>query len=166
MNSTRAELRRIAKLAAASNAQSFAVCLLHSYANPRSEEQVAEVLKNLGRPLSVSHRILPEYREFERLSTTVVNAYVGPLMVEHLGRLERELPARRLRIMQSDGNAIGAELARLEPVRTILSGPAAGVVGVGQSGARFWRRSLHHLRHGRHLDRRFALRRTRQHPLA
>ncbi|MGO9061551.1 MAG: hydantoinase/oxoprolinase family protein [Candidatus Binataceae bacterium] len=124
-----AELRRVAKLAAASNAQSFAVCLLHSYANPRGEEQVAEVLKNLGRPLSVSHRILPEYREFERLSTTVVNAYVGPLMVEHLGRLERELPARRLRIMQSDGNAIGAQLARLEPVRTILSGPAAGVVG-------------------------------------
>ncbi len=124
-----AERRRIAKAAAASRAQSFAVCLLHSYANPHSEEAVAEILAPLGRPLSISHRILPEYREFERLSTTVVNAYVAPLMVEHLERLERELPARRLRIMQSDGNAIGAELARHEPVRTILSGPAAGVVG-------------------------------------
>jgi N-methylhydantoinase A len=129
MELSTAEQDRIAKLAAASRAQSFAVCLLHSYVNPRSEEAVAEILAPLGRPLSVSNRILPEYREFERLSTTVVNAYVAPLMVEHLERLERELPARRLRIMQSDGNAIGAELARMEPVRTILSGPAAGVVG-------------------------------------
>jgi N-methylhydantoinase A/oxoprolinase/acetone carboxylase beta subunit len=124
-----AELKRVAKLAAASRAESFAVCLLHSYANPLSEEAVAQVLSRLDRPLSVSHRILPEYREFERLSTTVVNAYVAPLMVAHLGRLERELPVRRLRIMQSDGNAIGADLARLEPVGTILSGPAAGVIG-------------------------------------
>ena len=91
----------------------------------------------LGKPLSVSHRILPEYREFERLSTTVVNAYVAPLMVEHLGRLERELPVRRLRIMQSDGNAIGAELARQEPVRTILSGPAAGVIGAASLARAF-----------------------------
>lgn len=132
-----AELKRIARMAAASKAHAFAVCLLHSYANPHSEERVAEILADLGRPLSVSHRILPEYREFERLSTTVVNAYVGPLMVEHLERLERELPARRLRIMQSDGNAIGAALARQEPVRTILSGPAAGVVGAASLARAF-----------------------------
>lgn len=132
-----AELKRIANIAARTRAQSFAVCLLHSYANSRSEEAVATALKRAGRPLSVSHRILPEYREFERLSTTVVNAYVAPLMGEHLGRLERELPTRRLRIMQSDGNAIGADLARLEPVRTILSGPAAGVMGAGTMGRAF-----------------------------
>jgi len=126
---TRTELGRIARLAQRSRAQSFAICLLHSYANPSGEQALAQSLKELGRPLSVSHLILPEYREFERLSTTVVNAYVAPLMVEHLGRLERELPAHRLRIMQSDGHAIGVELARQEPVRTILSGPAAGVIG-------------------------------------
>jgi N-methylhydantoinase A len=80
-------------------------------------------------PLSVSHRILAEYREFERLSTTAVNAYVAPRMSSHLGRLERDLRAARLRVMQSNGSAIGARLARDEPVRTILSGPAAGVVG-------------------------------------
>jgi N-methylhydantoinase A len=131
------ERRRIAQLAAASRAESFAVCLLHSYANPHGEEAVAEILEGQGRPLSVSHRVLPEYREFERLSTTVVNAYVAPLMVEHLARLERELPARRLRIMQSDGNAIGAGLARLEPVRTILSGPAAGVIGAASLARAF-----------------------------
>ena len=132
-----AELKRIVGLNAASRAESIAVCLLHSYANPRSEEAVAQALAALGKPLSVSHRILPEYREFERLSTTVVNAYVAPLMVEHLGRLERDLPVRRLRIMQSDGNAIGAGLARLEPVRTILSGPAAGVIGAASLARAF-----------------------------
>jgi N-methylhydantoinase A/oxoprolinase/acetone carboxylase beta subunit len=132
-----AEQKRIARLAAASRAQSFAVCLLHSYANSRSEEMVARILELEQRPLSVSHRVLPEYREFERLSTTVINAYVAPLMIEHLGRLERELPARRLRIMQSDGNAIGAEFARLEPVRTILSGPAAGVIGAASLARAF-----------------------------
>ncbi len=132
-----AEQRRIATIAAASRAQSFAVCLLHSYANPHSEERIAQILAPLGRPLSVSHRILPEYREFERLSTTVVNAYVAPLMVDHLERLQGELPAHRLRVMQSDGNAIGAELARLEPVRTILSGPAAGVVGAASLARAF-----------------------------
>jgi len=113
----------------AGTAEAFAVCLLHSYANPESENRLAAMLEKLGRPLSVSHRLLPEYREFERLSTTVINAYVAPLMVAHLGRLQRELGVARLRIMQSDGNAIGVALARQEPVRTILSGPAAGVVG-------------------------------------
>jgi N-methylhydantoinase A/oxoprolinase/acetone carboxylase beta subunit len=131
------ERNRIAKLAAACRAQSFAVCLLHSYANGSGEEAVARILTRQRLPLSVSHRILPEYREFERLSTTVVNAYVAPLMVEHLGRLERELPARRLRIMQSDGSAIGVDLARVEPVRTILSGPAAGVIGAASLARAF-----------------------------
>jgi len=122
---------------ALARAESFAVCLLHSYANPHSESLIAKELAPLGRPLSVSHRLLPEYREFERLSTTVINAYVAPLMAAHLTRLEREAGARRLRIMQSDGNAIGVELAREEPVRTILSGPAAGVVGAARLSRAF-----------------------------
>jgi len=127
-----AETRRLRRLAEKSGADSFAVCLLHSYANPRSEEKIARALAPLGRPLSVSHRILAEYREFERLSTTVINAYVAPRMVDHLGQLERQLGGAKLRVMQSDGNAIGATLARDQPVRTILSGPAAGVVGAAQ----------------------------------
>src|SRR5207302_1434237 len=73
---TDAELARIRKLAAASNAEAFAICLLHSYANPKNEEAIAHALQPLGRPLSVSHRILAEYREYERFSTAVVNAYV------------------------------------------------------------------------------------------
>jgi N-methylhydantoinase A len=123
------ELARVMRAARTSGAEAFAICLLHSYANPRSERALARELARLGRPVSVSHRILAEYREYERLSTTVVNAYVAPRMSTHLGSLEREMKGSRLRIMQSNGNAIGSSLARAEPVRTILSGPAAGVVG-------------------------------------
>jgi len=129
---TDAELVRIATAARKSDAEAFAVCLLHSYANPNSENAIADALKSLGRPVSVSHRILAEYREFERLSTTVVNAYVAPRMASHLKNLQSLLEQTRLRVMQSNGSAIGIELAREEPVRTILSGPAAGVIGAGE----------------------------------
>lgn len=129
---TRAELSRMANIARRSGAEVFAVCLLHSYANPKSEDAIAAVLKPLGRPISISHRILAEYREFERLSTTVVNAYVAPRMASHLKNLESRLEGTRLRVMQSNGSAIGIELAQEEPVRTILSGPAAGVIGAGE----------------------------------
>jgi N-methylhydantoinase A/oxoprolinase/acetone carboxylase beta subunit len=126
---TRRELARVVRTARASGADAFAVCLLHSYANPRSEQALARALARLGCPLSISHRILAEYREYERFSTTIVNAYVAPRMSTHLGSLERAMIGSRLRIMQSNGSAIGSALARAEPVRTILSGPAAGVVG-------------------------------------
>jgi N-methylhydantoinase A/oxoprolinase/acetone carboxylase beta subunit len=126
---TRSELERVRRLAARSSAEAFAVCILHSYANFESENAIARALEPLGRPLSVSHRILAEYREYERFSTTVVNAYVAPRMVTHLANLEQRLKGARLRVMQSNGNAVASSLARLEPVRTILSGPAAGVVG-------------------------------------
>jgi N-methylhydantoinase A/oxoprolinase/acetone carboxylase beta subunit len=126
---TSAELNRVRRAAASSRADSITVCLLHSYANGASERRLARALAPLGLPLSISHRILAEYREFERLSTTVVNAYVAPRMSSHLERLERDLGASRLHVMQSNGSAIGARLAREEPVRTILSGPAAGVIG-------------------------------------
>ena len=124
-----AELSRVRRIAARCGAGAFAICLLHSYANPAAERALARALAPLGRPLSVSHRILPEYREYERLSTTVVNAYVSPRMVIHLETLERGLNGANLRVMNSGGAAIGTALARIEPVRTILSGPAAGVIG-------------------------------------
>jgi N-methylhydantoinase A/oxoprolinase/acetone carboxylase beta subunit len=126
---TRGAIARAVRAARRSRAEAFAICLLHCYANPRSEAALARALAPLGIPLSVSHRILPEYREYERLSTTVVNAYVAPRMVSHLEHLERLLAPARLRVMQSNGVAVGAEATRREPVRTILSGPAAGVIG-------------------------------------
>jgi N-methylhydantoinase A len=125
-------LAQIGEIARTSGAEAFAVCLLHSYANPQSEEAIACTLAPLKLPLSVSHRILPEYREYERLSTTVINAYVAPRMVTHLESLEQQLAGARLRVMQSNGSALGTGLARDEPVRTLLSGPAAGVVGAAE----------------------------------
>ncbi len=134
---TRAELARVRQLAARSGAQAFAICLLHSYANPKSEESLARALAPIGKPVSVSHRILAEYREYERFSTAVVNAYVAPRMSSHLKNLETRLERARLRVMQSDGTAIGTSIARDEPVRTILSGPAAGVIGAASLAREF-----------------------------
>src|SRR5271156_3776061 len=134
---TRGELARIGRLAEGSGADAFAICLLHSYANPKGEEAIARALAQLGRPLSISHRILAEYREYERFSTAVVNAYVAPRMSSHLKNLETRLEGARLRVMQSNGSAIGTDLARAEPVRTILSGPAAGVIGAASLARAF-----------------------------
>ncbi|HTR60266.1 MAG TPA: hydantoinase/oxoprolinase family protein [Candidatus Binataceae bacterium] len=126
---SRGEISGAVRTARRSGAQSIAICLLHSYANPRAEDALARALGKLGHPLSVSHRLLAEYREYERFSTAVVNAYVAPKMASHLQNLQRNLARSQLRIMQSNGSATGVELARTEPIRTILSGPAAGVVG-------------------------------------
>ncbi len=109
--------------------QIVAVCLLHSYANPSHERRVAERLRAAGWRVSTSSDVLPEYREYERWSTTVVNAYVTPLIDHYLGALESKLGGSRLSIMQSNGGSISAAAARAHAVRTVLSGPAAGVVG-------------------------------------
>ncbi len=109
--------------------ESIAICLLFSYANPGHEERVMSLARGLDLPISVSHRILPEYREYERCATTVVNAYVSPLMEGYLEHLEKAIGRGKLRIMQSNGGSISAATARHEAVHTILSGPAAGVVG-------------------------------------
>ncbi|MFQ6110613.1 MAG: hydantoinase/oxoprolinase family protein [Nitrospinota bacterium] len=108
---------------------SVALCLLHSYANPEHERRAEERVKQAGFPVSASYRILPEYREYDRTSTTVLNAYVSPLMGRYLSHLSAELDGASLRIMQSNGGSISARAASEESVRTILSGPAGGVVG-------------------------------------
>jgi len=106
---------------------SAAICLLFSFVNSAHEQRIAQALSALNIPLSVSYQILPEYREFERTSTVTINAYLQPLMGSYLNRLAANTP--RLRVMQSSGGSISATVAAQEPVRTILSGPAGGVVG-------------------------------------
>jgi len=113
----------------ACDVEAVAVCLLHSYVNPDHEARVAARLERAGFIVSASHRVLPEYREFERWSTTVVNAYVTPLMARYLTRLETQLAGVPLSIMQSNGGSISATRAKNAAVQTILSGPAAGAVG-------------------------------------
>ncbi|MFC1718137.1 hydantoinase/oxoprolinase family protein [Candidatus Poribacteria bacterium] len=111
-----------------SDVESIAICFLFSYANSENEAAVYHRLQNLNLPISVSHIVIPEYREYERFSTTVVNAYVAPVMQRYINALESGLNGR-LRIMQSNGGSISAKTACEKPVHTILSGPAGGVVG-------------------------------------
>jgi len=109
-------------------AGSLAVCLLHAYADPVHERRVAEALGGLDVPVSVSSELLPEYREYERASTTVVNAFVAPVMSRYLGRLEAEAGSLRTRVMGSGGGTLPVGRARREPAHTVLSGPAGGAV--------------------------------------
>jgi N-methylhydantoinase A len=110
-----------------SGAEAVAISLLFSFVEPEFERRVARALRDLKLPLSISHEILPEYREYERTSTVVINAYLQPLMGTYLRQLQRKAPT--LRVMQSSGGSISASVSAREPVRTILSGPAGGVVG-------------------------------------
>lgn len=121
------EIETLVKRLRKAKVDSVAICLLFSFVDPAHEQQIARGLSSLKIPLSVSHKILPEYREFERTSTVTINAYLQPLMGNYLKRLATHTP--NLRVMQSSGGSISAAVAAQEPVRTILSGPAGGVVG-------------------------------------
>ncbi len=151
-----AELGRLRARLKRSGAESIALCFLFSFANASNERAVARALRDLGLPISVSHEILPEFREYERLSTVVINAYLAPRLKAYLAGLERlvgkgfertrepgpplvgsgprggGLPSQtsrgRMFVMQSSGGIMTAARAAKEPVRTILSGPAGGVV--------------------------------------
>jgi N-methylhydantoinase A len=112
------------------NISSVAVCLLFSFLRPEHEQTVAAQLRSSGFLVSLSSEILPEFREYERTSTTVVNAYVSPVLDKYLSHLEQSLdPQTRLRVMQSNGGNISPAESRKFGVRCILSGPAGGVVG-------------------------------------
>ena len=130
------ELEDLATAIREAQVEAVAVSLLFSFLNPLHEEMVEEVLQRLnGRPfLSVSSHVLPEFREYERTSTIVVNAYVGPLVARYLENLEKALGSG-LRVMQSSGGSITVSLASRQPVRTVLSGPAGGVVGAFHIGS-------------------------------
>jgi N-methylhydantoinase A len=108
---------------------SVAICLLFSFVNPQHERELTLALRTEGYHVSPSCEVLPEFREYERSSTTVINAYVAPIVDHYLGVLEDRIQTTDFYIMQSNGGIIRAELARAEPVRAILSGPAGGVVG-------------------------------------
>ena len=113
-----------------------AVSFLFSFLNPLHEEKLLAALRRMPNApfISVSSQVIPEFREYERTSTVVVNSYVGPVMARYLGELEQSL-GNGLRIMQSSGGSITARLASEQPVRTILSGPAGGVVGAFHTGS-------------------------------
>ena len=114
-------LEQLAHAIGRSGAEAIAISLLFSFANPRNELLVAASLATLGLPISLSHQILPEFREFERGSTVVTNAYLAPNVSIYLSRLEGRLteafPKSSIHVMQSSGGIVSARLAAREPVR-------------------------------------------------
>ncbi|PYV65237.1 MAG: 5-oxoprolinase, partial [Acidobacteria bacterium] len=149
------ELAELSAKVRLSGAESIAISLLFSFANPENEKQVAAALrqglcvsgtvvqqtppKSIRRtqaqpnlPISISHEILPEFREYERAATVVVNAYLAPKAGGYVHRLKSAIQNEHggsLYVMQSSGGIISGKLAASEPVRTVLSGPAGGVIG-------------------------------------
>ncbi|MDM8521197.1 hydantoinase/oxoprolinase family protein [Anaerolineales bacterium HSG6] len=111
------------------NVSAVAISFLFSFLYPEHENKVANRLRQAGFFVSASNEILPEFREYERCSTTTVNAYVSPIMDRYLAQLEQKSGAADFRVMQSNGGSIRASQARREAVRCVLSGPAGGVVG-------------------------------------
>jgi N-methylhydantoinase A len=130
------ELAQLANRVRAHRLDSIAISLLFSFANPDAEHRVANSLRGLNLPISISSQILPEFREYERASTVVINAYLQPVMERYLRNLQTSMedghprPAStRIFVMQSSGGITSLASAAREPVRTVLSGPAGGIVG-------------------------------------
>lgn len=119
----------------AAGVKAVAICFLHAYRNPAHERQAREIVERVfpDALISLSSDVLPEFREYERVSTTAVNAYVGPRMSAYLNRFVERVGRLGVKpapfIVHSNGGMLPAPVAEQFPVRTCLSGPAAGVVG-------------------------------------
>ena len=130
-----AEVRERVRALKQAGVESVAICLLHSYLNPAHERRIKEiVLEEFPEAyLSVSHEVLPLYREFERFSTVALNAYVGPKVSRYVSRFDEALReigfTREVQLMQSSGGMATVESARERPVNLLMSGPVAGLVG-------------------------------------
>ena len=132
----------------ASGADACAVCLLFAFRNPEHENRVATAIRSAlpDVPVCTSFEVQPEFREYERFSTTVLNAYLQPVLGSYISTLEaglgRVAPEASIAINQSSGGLMSPERARALPVRTALSGPAAGAIGAAYSAKRSGRRNV------------------------
>jgi N-methylhydantoinase A len=128
--------------------EAVAVCFLHSYANPAHELEMEQVLREEcpGVSVTLSHRLSREYREYERTSTAVIDAYVKPITSSYLETLERKLEASHFAgqflLTRSGGGAMTVAAAREQPVHLVLSGPAGGVIGAAALGGVLGRENL------------------------
>jgi N-methylhydantoinase A len=126
------EVERLVRLLKARKPEAVAVCLVFSFLLPRHEQRLGQSLRREGFPVCLSHEIVPEFREYERTATTVANAYLLPLWKKYLGRILQQASQWgdvRVQVMQSNGGIVDASMAADEPVRSVLSGPAGGVLG-------------------------------------
>ena len=140
------DLDALASKLSALELDAIAICFLFAYVNPQNEQIVAEHLAQFGIPISCSHEVLPEYREYARFSTTVANAYIRPTLERHLSTLiESEQFPKSFRLMLSNGGSVSARIfqrilqaenllyrGEAAGIRTVLSGPAGGVLGAYQ----------------------------------
>lgn len=122
------EIARVVRTVERLEPQSIAVCLLFSYASDEHERRLCRALDRLGVPISRSSALLPQFREFERTSTSVLNAAIAPLMRRYLSHLAACLKGLTMSVMTSSGGTSSLAFAAAAPVHTLLSGPAAGVV--------------------------------------
>ena len=136
-----ARMREAARALAAAGVNAVAVCFLYGFVRPEHEKRAVEILREEMADVFISagHEIAPEFREFERLSTVVLNAYLGPVMKGYIQRLTPRLESLGVtatpHLTQSNGGVIGFATAADMPVRTVLSGPSTGVVGAQAIGA-------------------------------
>jgi N-methylhydantoinase A len=141
-------VERAAEIFARQEVESIAVCFLFSFLNPDHERRAAEILARRlqGVAISQSHQISPEYREYERASTTVMNAYLTPVMGDYLDRLRhrfaKELGGATIFVMQANGGATTVDSARTRAVATVNSGPAGGVVAAAWYGRQHGRERI------------------------
>jgi N-methylhydantoinase A len=129
-------VRRLVPRLEKAGVTAVAVGFLHSYANTRNERRAAAILRKAGFAVSASHEVMREHREYERFSTTAVNAFVSPVVSRYLRRLARAVGPARLAVMQSSGGIVSWRASVKSPVRTVLSGPAGGVVAALEAGRR------------------------------
>ena len=133
------EIRDLAReIAKDANIKAIAICLLFSYVNPVHERRVAEIFSKEcpDKPVSISYEVLPKWKEYERASTTIADAYIRPLVSHHIGQMERQFTERgvgkRVAVIKSNGGEMSLDAATDSPIQMTLSGPTGGVVGAKQ----------------------------------
>ncbi len=122
------EVERCVDFVEKSGARAVAVCLLHSYMNPENEERLEEALRALDVKVCISSKLVPEFREYERTTTTLINAYLGPVVGNYVRTLEKRLPSASILVQQSSGGCLPVSAIEDKAVTTLLSGPAGGVL--------------------------------------
>ncbi len=131
------EVKKVARKLKEKGAESVAVCTLFSYINPIHEQKIVEIVKGIHPDtyISASHRLVPEFREYSRMSTTVLNAYLGPVMKKYVNNFNKSMKDMGIKVepyvTQSNGSIISISETVDSPIRTAVSGPSAGVIAAG-----------------------------------
>jgi len=132
---TREEIAGIGEELKKRNVQSVGIVFLHSYKNSQNEKFAAKILRDFGFYVTASHEVMPEYREYERAVVTILNAALKPVIADYVANLKEGVKGKKLSIIQSNGGILSPDRIINEPIRTIMSGPAGGVIAAQQIAA-------------------------------